>query len=345
MSVRLPFHSSSPFAARFRAAVKRTALCAAALCCGFGAAAAAEAEALRIGTLPASDAVLLYAAESEGCFARAGLEVKLVPFRSAVELGAAMRAGELDGHYGDLMNVLLQYAGGIPQAVAVTATRAHAGTRNFALLASPKAAERVKRFDDLRKGAPVETAMSSATIIDYLLTRMEETENLPAERLRKTEIKQIPIRLQLLLAGKMDTALLPEPLASVVEAKGGRALWDDSKLAEPLAVVAFRKSAVTEAVVAAFRSAVSDAARRIESDPVKFRRLMVEKRLLPAAGAERYVMPKWSVFGTKDGLAPLPSEAEIERVGAWMLGKGMVKVLPPARDVLFRFEKPFKSPT
>lgn len=335
MSVRFPSHSSSPLAARFRSVLKRTAFCAAALCCGFGAAASADAAALRIGTLPASDAVLLYAAESEGCFTRAGLEVKLVPFRSAVELGAAMRAGELDGHYGDLMNVLLQYAGGIPQAVAVTATRAHAGTRNFALLASPKAAARLQSFDDLRKGAAVETAMSSATIIDYLLTRMEETENLPAERLKKTEIKQIPIRLQLLLAGKMDTALLPEPLASVVEAKGGRALWDDSKLAEPLAVVAFKKSAVTEAVVAAFRGALSDAARRIESDPAKFRRLMVEKRLLPPAGAERYVMPKWSVFGTKDGLAPLPSEAEVERVGAWMLGKGMVKALPPARDVVF----------
>ena len=334
MSLQFRSHSSEPLTRRFQGALKRAALCAAALCCGLGAA-ASEAAALRIGTLPASDAVLLYAAESEGCFTRAGLEVTLVPFRSAVELGAAMRAGELDGHYGDLMTVLLQYAGGIPQAVAVTATRAHAGTRNFALLASPKAAERLQNFDDLRKGAPVETAMSSATIIDYLLTRMEETENLPADRLKKIEIKQIPIRLQLLLAGKMDTALLPEPLASVVEAKGGRTLWDDSNLAEPLAVVAFKKTAVTEAVVTALRGALSEAAHRIESDPVKFRRLMVEKRLLPPAGAERYVMPKWSVFGTKDGLAPLPTEAEVERVGAWMLGKGMVKALPPARDVVF----------
>lgn len=126
MSVRFSSHPSSSLAARIQGAFKRALISTVVLCCGFGAA-SAGAQALRIGTLPASDAVLLYAAESEGCFTRAGLEVKLVAFRSAVELGAAMRAGELDGHYGDLMNVLLQYEGGIPQAVAVTTTRAHAG--------------------------------------------------------------------------------------------------------------------------------------------------------------------------------------------------------------------------
>ena len=65
------------------------------------------------------------------------------------------------------------------------------------------------------------TAMSAATIIDYLLDRMKMEEKLPAGAVKNVEIRQIPLRLQMLLAGKVETALLPEPLVTVVEKKVG----------------------------------------------------------------------------------------------------------------------------
>ena len=71
---------------------------------------AAEEPLLKIGVLPAADSVLLYAAESEGFFESRGLRIQLLPFKSAIEIGAAMRAGELAGHYGDLINVFTQNA-------------------------------------------------------------------------------------------------------------------------------------------------------------------------------------------------------------------------------------------
>lgn len=125
--------------------------------------------------------------------------------------------------------------------------------------------------------------MSSATIIDYLLDRMKAEEKLSDGALRNLEVKQIPIRLQMLQTGKAATAMLPEPLVSVVEAKGGRVIWDDRGLNEALAVVALKKDRLDDKTVAAFRGAVADAARLIESEPDRFRAVMVKKGLLPAA--------------------------------------------------------------
>ena len=171
---------------------------------------AAEEPLLKIGVLPAADSVLLYAAESEGFFESRGLRIQLLPFKSAIEIGAAMRAGELAGHYGDLINVFTQNAAGAPQAVAATVTYANPAERNFALVTRP--GSNLTSLEDIKTHPGTDTAMSASTIIDYLLDRMEATTGLPPSAMKRVEVRQIPIRLQLLLAGKMETALLPEPL-------------------------------------------------------------------------------------------------------------------------------------
>ncbi|MFR4552973.1 MAG: ABC transporter substrate-binding protein [Sutterella wadsworthensis] len=199
---------------------------------------AAEEPLLKIGVLPAADSVLLYAAESEGFFESRGLRIQLLPFKSAIEIGAAMRAGELAGHYGDLINVFTQNAAGAPQAVAATVTYANPAERNFALVTRP--GSNLTSLEDIKTHPGTDTAMSASTIIDYLLDRMEATTGLPPSAMKRVEVRQIPIRLQLLLAGKMETALLPEPSAAWWNRRAAEHL-DDRTLAEPLAVVAFAR--------------------------------------------------------------------------------------------------------
>ncbi|MGN1208910.1 MAG: ABC transporter substrate-binding protein, partial [Duodenibacillus sp.] len=283
------------------------------------------AQTLKIGTLPAADSIVLEVAVEEGLFQKEGLDVKTVPFKSALEVGAAMRAGRIDGHFGDLMNVFVQNETGAPQAVVLTTTHTTRAQRAFGLVVSPKFADRITGLDKL---SATPTAMSASTIIDYLLDRMTSTENLPASALKKTEVRQIPIRLQMLLSGQIETALLPEPLVSVVEQKGGRVIWDDRGLNEALAVVALKKTTLTDDVVRGFRRAVASAAQRIEENPEKYRALMVQKRLLPKPAAPSYTMVRFSLFGTADGLPPLPKAEEVKRVGGWMLERGMIKSQP-----------------
>lgn len=290
-----------------------------------------SAETLKIGSLPAADSIVLYVASEESLFKAEGLDVEIVPFKSALELGAAMRAGKLAGHFGDLMNVFTQNERGVPQSVVLTTTHTHPSQRAFGLLVSPKHTAEIRSTADL---SGTETAMSSATIIDYLLDRMTDVEKLPAGALKNLEVKQIPIRLQMLMTGKSATAMLPEPLVSVVEARGGRVIWDDRKLDEALAVVALRKSVLDDKTAEGFRRAVAKAAKLIEADPDRYRAVMVKKGLLPAPVAKDYKMVRFSMFNTSDGLPPLPTAAEVQRVGEWMLDKGMIKAVPAYESVV-----------
>ena len=292
----------------------------------------AGAQTLRIATLPAADSIVLDVAVSEGLFKKEGLDVETVPFKSALEVGAAMRAGQLAGHFGDLMNVFTQNETGTKQAVVLTTTHTSKAQRAFGLVVSPKYSESVKSLEDLKK---TPTAMSASTIIDYLLTRMKQTSNVSENALKNVEVRQIPIRLQMLLSGQIETALLPEPLVTVVEKKGGRVIWDDTQLDESLAVVALREQYLNDKTVTAFRKAVAAAARKIEADPETYRALMVQKRLIPAPIAKDYKMVRFSLFGREDGLPPPPSAEDVQRVGQWMLQRGMIKSVPAYEEVVY----------
>lgn len=289
-----------------------------------------SAETLEIGALPAADSAVLYVAEAEGLFQQEGLDVKVIPFKSALEIGAAMRAGRLDGHFGDLMNVFTQNETGIAQKIVLTTTHTHPEQRAFGLLVSPKVTK-YEKLEDL-KGAT--TAMSSSTIIDYLLDRMKETAKLAPDAMKNLEVKQIPIRLQMLQSGQVETAMLPEPLVTVVEQKGGRVLWNDSQLDEALAIVALKAAYTDEKTVSAFRKAVAGAAKLMEEKPDTYRELMVKKGLLPPPVAKDYKMVRFSMFGTADGLPPLPTAEEVRRVGEWMVQKKMIKSVPAYEDVV-----------
>ena len=107
-------------------------------------------------------------------------------------------------------------------------------------------------------------------------------------------------------------------------------------LNEALAVVALKKDRLDDKTVAAFRGAVADAARLIESEPDRFRAVMVKKGLLPAPVAQNYTMVRFSMFGTNDGLPPLPSAEDVRRVGEWMVGKNMIKAVPAYDSVVIR---------
>jgi len=63
---------------------------------------------------------------------------------------------------------------------------------------------------------------------------------------------------------------------------------------------------------------------------------MVKKGLLPAPVAQNYTMVRFSMFGTNDGLPPLPSAEDVRRVGEWMVGKNMIKAVPAYDSVVIR---------
>ncbi len=285
---------------------------------------------LKIGTLPAGDSLILHVAAEEGFFKDNDLQVEIVPFQSALELGAAMRSGILDGHFGDIINVLIQNETGSPQRIIATTSHSSHKTRYFGLAVSPRS-----KATALRQLAGTETATAGATIVDYLLTQMLRSTGEPDDFLVRQEIRQIPIRLQMLSAGQIESAVLPEPLLSLVESRGAKVILDDRDLPDALAVIALRKT-VTDGgngsmIARAFRSALYEAAKAINNAPEKYRTVMIKKGLL-SKDAGLYTMLRY------DPPCPLgiPSEEEITRYSDWMSGSGILKQTPAYEDIVLK---------
>lgn len=308
---------------------------AAALTFGTTEAAVAEAPA-RIAALPAIDAALLYAAEADGLYAKEGLNVEIVPFKSALELTAAMRAGKIAGHYTNLMTTITQRVNGIDAKVIATTWHTSANNRAFGLAVSPKAADRITSLEVLKAQKGVTTAKSSGTITDRMLDVMIADAKVGPEVFKDVEVAQIPIRLQMLNVGRLETALFYEPLLTLIEQKGGRVVWDDRKLVKPLSMISVRAPYQTPHFVGAFRRALSEAAKRLDADPEKYRSLLVKKGLIPKGLEKTYRFPKFGGFETADGLPPLPSDADVKEAADWLLKKGLIKSAPDVKAVVCR---------
>ena len=112
-------------------------------------------------------------------------------------------------------------------------------------------------------------------------------------------------------------------------------VWDDRKLVKPLSMISVRAPYQTPHFVGAFRRALSEAAKRLDADPEKYRSLLVKKGLIPKGLEKTYRFPKFGGFETADGLPPLPSAADVKRTADWMIGKGMIKAIPKLEEVVF----------
>ena len=291
------------------------------------------ADAMKIGVLPAADSLLLHAAREDGVFSAHGLDVELVPFQSALELGAAMRAGSLDGHFGDIINVLMQNENGAPQLIVATTSHSSPKARFFGLAVSPRSS--AQTLEELKGKS---CSIGRATIVDFVLDALLENEGATGS-LEKRDIRQIPVRLQMLLSGQIESALLPEPLLSLVEGQGARVLLDDRKLRLPLAVIALKKPERADDPafadrVSRFRAALKEEADRINADPDAYKTMMQKLGLLSPKAAPHYAMLRFEEPFTPLGL---PSEDDIQSYASWMRKNRLLKKgVPALADIVFQ---------
>ena len=282
--------------------------------------------AMKIGILPASDTLALHVAYDEGLFSKHGLDVELVPFQSSLEQSAAVRAGALQGWFTDPIAMLVMHESGVAQHVIATLSRSGPEARFFGIAASP--ASDIFSLEQL-KGK--EVAISKATIIEYMLDSMLQSKGLERNFVKRLDIKQISVRLQLLMAGKTDAALLPEPLLSLVLAKGARLIMDNTGLDVPLVITALRRDASRPEEVRAFRAALAEAMDRINAEPEKYRKVMLAKKLLPEEASPQYRMPRSDPANTP---LPVPTKEELERIAAWMTENKILRKMPVAWDMV-----------
>jgi len=276
-------------------------------------------EPLRIGLLQIEDSVPFYVAEREGFYAAQNLQVKLIPFLSALERDSALAAGAIDGAIDDPVGALLFDHGRGLLKITSLCLGAVAKEGIFAILAAPGSS--ILKADGLKH---TQIAVSGSTIIEYVTDRLLEKRGFLPEEIDKIEVRQMPIRMQMLLSSSVPAATLPEPLASIAVSKGARVLLSDGDSDESLSqtVIVFRSTILSDrkAEVAAFFKAYSQAVQALNTEPDTYRQLFIETGRIPPKLAAHYPIPTYPM--------PAPfSRTLYEPVISWLTEKKLVAPL------------------
>ena len=268
-----------------------------------------EKESLRIGSLPRIFDTIAYVAQQEGLFEKQDIVVQIVPFRSEIEMDSALLAGELDGIIDDIfMAVILSKEGETVKVVGWNAM-----PRVLQIIASP--GSNITCPADL-KGR--EIAVSINSIMDYALDRLLITEGLASEDIVKVNVPSMPLRLEVLSQGKVSAAILTPPLSDMAVFNGGRVIIEDTKpFAGPgliFSTEALRdKSDAIDRCIQAWQQAVE----LINAEPEKYHNLLSEIARVPEAVREHIEVPTFPTLR-------LPTEAEVDSVVSWMIGKELI---------------------
>jgi NitT/TauT family transport system substrate-binding protein len=281
-------------------------------------------EKLTFGILPVVDVLPLLAGQEKGLFEKQGIDLELISFQSALERDAALQAGRLDGYFGDILNTILLVQSGEQLKIIATAFHTHPRSRMFGIATTPGAA-----ISGPAGLTGKDVAISSATVIEYLLDQLLATRNMNPRDVTKQEIKKIPIRLQMLLSGQVTAALLPEPLLTLAETHGARVVLDDRELNTALTVLAvnLKNRPAIRALIPGFLAAYDAAVDLINANPSAFKELLITKTQFPMAVKDKYPVP---VFPAR----ALPAEADVQAVQAWLLKTGLIKTAIPYPDLV-----------
>lgn len=261
---------------------------------------------LTIGLMPDTDSIPFIIAAERGYFAEEGVEVELVPFKSAMERDAALQSGNLDGAVSDLLAVIFARSGGFSMhAVSYT-------DGNYNLVAGGNAG--ISAAADLRGK---EIAISRNTIIEYVTDEILSVNGMKEQDVSKVVIPQIPVRLEMLQSGNLAAAVLPEPMASVAVASGSRYVTGAGDLGINPGVIVFTDFSINEKAqsIRAMYRAYNKAVKYLNDTPrAEYIDLVMEKSGFPAPARDALDLKPYRSAG-------LPAEKDVEETVRWVKNK------------------------
>jgi len=270
----------------------------------------APALTLRVGTLQTDDLLPLWVAESKGWLTDAGLDVRITTFLSAQEQTAAVTAGQIDAIMTDMVVGAQLTASGVPMVFVTQMQGAPAG-----VVAGPGTG--ITRPADL---AGVETGCASPTILEYIYDRALHDAGVPDGQIKTTEIKKLPVRLQMLLSGQIKAAVLPWTLYHLALAQGAAPVLGPGQVGGYTStVLAFRSGWLAQTgstdFVVNLLGAWNRAVDVVNADPDGQRALLAGKANLPSPLDTTYPVRHYPQTGA-------PPTAQVDDVLTWMRAKG-----------------------
>jgi NitT/TauT family transport system substrate-binding protein len=276
---------------------------------------------LRVGLMPAYNSIPLVVADRGGFFAGEGVKVELVPFSSQLNRETALQTGAIDGTVSDMINAIQGWSHDFGARV----TSVTEG--NFSLLASPKSG--LKTIADWKARARVRTGLLENSIVYYLSERMLAAAGADPSSIELVPILQLPARLEMLLAGQIDAACLPEPLAPFAVARGAQRIADSDGQGPTPGVLLFSRKALAgkASEIARFYRAYDKAVVEVNAHPEAYREAIVEKCEFPPAVTRLMKIPRFLP-------SFVPAEAQVADVARWMQGKSLVAKIPAYAEIV-----------
>jgi NitT/TauT family transport system substrate-binding protein len=284
-----------------------------------------EEPTLRMALLPIMDTLPFYVAEQQGFYADEGIEVVLLPAKSAQERDALLQAGEVDGMLTDLPGVGIFDRDEVQVKVVAVARKAYPDSPLFRVLSAPNSG--ITTPEQL---AGVEIAISQNTVIEYITDRLLTLSGVPADQIAIQEISAIPVRFEQLMADQIQAATLPDPLAQGAVAAGANLVVDDSQFTDyAQSVLVFGVDAIKNRpeTITKFLKAWDRAAAELNTNPEAYRELLIEQGRVPESIQGSYSMPPFPRL-------EITSEAQWADVVEWLLEKGLVDKAIPYSDAI-----------
>jgi NitT/TauT family transport system substrate-binding protein len=275
-----------------------------------------KTKSLKIAVIPVIDILPLHVADQEGFFEQVGVDVELVPVKSAQERDTLMQTGQVDGMLTDLLSPVLFNQKEAQITVVRTARKVYPGSPLFSILARPGSG--IASPLDM---AGVEIGTAQNTVIAYITDRMLENAGLSAEQIASQEVSAIPVRFELLVNGEIPAATLPDPLASGAVAAGAVLVVDDTSVPElSQSILAFSTETVQAQpdAVRKFLAAWEMAVEELNSNPEKYNDLLIEKGRVPESIQGTFRMPPFPE-------ASVPTPAQLADVVEWSIDKGLIE--------------------
>jgi len=244
---------------------------------------------LKVGIMPAVDSAPILLAEKRGYFADEGIDIEIDVYTNAVNRQSALQTGELDGAMTDYIALVNNINNGFP----VKLTLGTDGVFPFLVRKGFKEKEEI------------DIGMMEVSVSNFLSEQFLSDKY----KMNKVFIAAIPARLEMIKSGKLDMAIIPEPMASMGELAGlEKRVYENEYEYMPEGMI-FTKKALgeKEAAILGFHKAYNRAIKDVIEDEELARDILIEKLKLNPEVKDLITLPEYR-------LGTVPSESYINRV-------------------------------
>ncbi|WP_426350023.1 ABC transporter substrate-binding protein [Alloiococcus sp. CFN-8] len=257
-----------------------------------------ESMTLKVGVMPAVDSAPIFLAEEKGYFSDLGLDIEVQVYTNAMNRQSALQSGELDGAMTDVIALVNNVENGFDIKVTTSTDGA------FPFLVNPNYAD----------SKEVKVGMMEISVSNYLADK-----SLKDYEVEKVYINEIPARMEMVGAGSLDMAVIPEPVASNGELNGLKKIMIENNEEFSPDVMVFTGSTIKNKSkeLKAFHEAYNKAVEDINEDDQEAREILISKLELKAEIKDKILIPEYNQ-------ARVPDKAYLEGIMKWnkeVLGK------------------------